>query len=108
MGKSLLRHLLLPGTVRQTSQIDEDDMSTDDRHHLLSPKTRFALAHAVRALGEWIFDGLAWTSAACHLANSVGFAADEELVARYLAIPCWNGGPRAFRAVQDNGSNFEN
>jgi hypothetical protein len=108
MGKSLLRYLLLRGKVRQTSQIDEDDMSTDDRHHLLPPKTRFALAHAARALRDWIFDGLAWTSAACHLANSVGFAADEELVVRYLAIPSWNGGPHAPRAVQDNGSNLEN
>ncbi|WP_345817312.1 hypothetical protein AAGS40_25795 (plasmid) [Paraburkholderia sp. PREW-6R] len=62
-------------------------MSTDNRHHFLHPRTRFALARVMRAVGEWLFDGLAWTSAACHLANSLGFVADEELVQRYLALP---------------------
>jgi hypothetical protein len=108
MGKSLLRRLQLHGTVPQTSLIDEDDMSTDNRHHLLPSRTRFALAHAGRALGNWIFEELARTSAACHLANSVGFTADEEFVARYLAIPTQDNQEHASRAGQDKGSNATN
>ncbi|HYS67209.1 MAG TPA: hypothetical protein VEN30_25850 [Paraburkholderia sp.] len=78
-------------------------MSTDNRRHLLHPRTRFALAHTVQAFGDWLFDGLAWTSAACHLANSMGFAADEELVERYLAVPGWNDEQPLSRTAQNNG-----
>ncbi|NIF56019.1 MULTISPECIES: hypothetical protein [Burkholderiaceae] len=77
-------------------------MSIDKRHHLLHPRTRFALAHTIQAVGDWLFDGLAWTSAACHLANSIGFSADEELVERYLAMPGWNDEQSPARTHQDN------
>ncbi|MGF6754308.1 hypothetical protein [Paraburkholderia sp. GAS42] len=77
-------------------------MSTDNRHHLLHPRTRFALAHTARAFGDWFFDGLASTSAACHMANSVGFVADEELVQRYLAVSDWNDEQPLSRTGRDN------
>ncbi|WP_434106467.1 hypothetical protein [Paraburkholderia caffeinilytica] len=78
-------------------------MSTDDRHHLLHPRTRFELARTARAFGDWLFDGLAWTSAACHLANSVGFVVDEDLVQRYLALPDRDREPPLSGSCPKNG-----
>jgi hypothetical protein len=108
MGKSLLQGLLLRGKVCETSLIDEDNVSTEDQHHLLPLRARLAFANAARALGDWIFDELAWTSAACHLANSFGFAADEEVIARYLAIPSLNGSQHAPRAGRNADTNVPN
>jgi hypothetical protein len=61
-----------------------DDMSTCHREQSFAARLRRLLYRPVRSAARPVFDVLVYLSSACHLGNCVGFAADEEVLQRYL------------------------